>query len=755
MRTVHDIQQQQVLDNLAMFACNPDAFPFFSIATQGTSTVSDNGSLAVTTGWGLAPSASRLIFNAAGVNPTVSRAATEVWTLTPINDSVKLALMRCAFQRAIAGCVGRGASCDCPNCNAILGNFYPLPPQAPLPLAPAGAPISEVAYPPAIQSAVGTDPVVINVSSPESERTHGAEDGPLAITVRFSEPVYVTASENGSVPTLALNVPAPDPKVPVAAKYTSGSATDTLTFTYTPGAKDSVAVLDVASTSALQLNKATIKDAAGNDAKLALPDTLSLHKIKIEAKKGAMTRMFETMEALVSGAGAATAAKPQAGGPPAAAPGGGGSGAGSASGAGSSQPQGLPHVPGIITPYCLSPDNCWFCCGCKKDVPKHCDPLFVGHYGDTYVWVPPSGRNELSKLTLLIQDIAFYQPPTPPTPPTIGITFGPPGGGGAGSAGPGQQNAPAGPTPGTTTMMTETSTTKPNPIGGGTFTTTNGTSTTAIATTAAGTTVAGTAPATSPPFSDQMRQAALNATVQIGTNPDAILFAHKIFALDTILSRHNMSEQQLVDYWSRGVAGPGMNPEDAANISQLLGLLCRSRDWTARPTPPSRQDVEMLLFGTILPDSENKPQLVCKRLADLAALWSRGQFDRDGVTDPNPALRLAILDFYRMDTNCNPVARLGADVLDRIAYSLLRRMPEIPLNAHTVADPLTAYSQAAGAPPAPAIALNWAAVRQRLSELQVPVTSPPPTPSPIPYGGGLLGAAVLLQAANPQPAPTH
>ena len=49
--------------------------------------------------------------------------------------------------------------------------------------------------------------------------------------------------------------------------------------------------------------------------------------------------------------------------------------------------------------------------GPKHHIPKgHCCKL-VGHYCDTYVWVPPEHVDELTKLTLLIEDIRIYEFP--------------------------------------------------------------------------------------------------------------------------------------------------------------------------------------------------------------------------------------------------------------------------------------------------------------------------------------------------------
>ena len=50
MGTVHDLQQQQVLDNLAMFVCNRNSYPYYSTIGPGACTVADQGSLAITNG---------------------------------------------------------------------------------------------------------------------------------------------------------------------------------------------------------------------------------------------------------------------------------------------------------------------------------------------------------------------------------------------------------------------------------------------------------------------------------------------------------------------------------------------------------------------------------------------------------------------------------------------------------------------------------------------------------------------------------
>lgn len=65
-----------------------------------------------------------------------------------------------------------------------------------------------------------------------------------------------------------------------------------------------------------------------------------------------------------------------------------------------------------VTTTCLACSCDWFCVGRKCDVP-HCCDSFVGKYCDTYVWVPPEGRDQLSKLTLVILDFALNDPKKP------------------------------------------------------------------------------------------------------------------------------------------------------------------------------------------------------------------------------------------------------------------------------------------------------------------------------------------------------
>jgi hypothetical protein len=113
---IGDIQTQQVLDNLAMFVCDPNAMPYFSYPSTSAATVTDTGSASG------GPTFAQVVSGALNLN--VSRSAQDSFTLTPVNDPRKLDLMRCAYQRAVSSCCGRGASTTCPDCQTRFNMFY-------------------------------------------------------------------------------------------------------------------------------------------------------------------------------------------------------------------------------------------------------------------------------------------------------------------------------------------------------------------------------------------------------------------------------------------------------------------------------------------------------------------------------------------------------------------------------------------------------------------------------------------------------
>jgi hypothetical protein len=306
MQTIHDLQQQQVLDNLAMFVGNRDAYPYYSVVTQGTCQLTDSGSLAITNGFGR--SGLLFIYSSLGINPMASRQSMESWVINPVNDSVKLSLMRCVYRIAIEGCLGMSPD-GCPNCQNLIQAYY-----GPWDTKSKAGPVKH-----APEAPNHTPSVTPRPAPADTQR------------------------------------PAPSPMPPPAQQ------------SLRPG-KSMTAPFGPAS--------------------------------------------FQAEPTAAQGASVPWPGGPMNLPPPGAA-------------AGGAAPPQLTHVDGIVTPDCLRFKPCWFCSGSKKDVPKHClECNMVGHYCGTYVWIPPEGRDQLTKLMLLIQDIAFYEPvsPSPMAPPG-----GPPG----------------------------------------------------------------------------------------------------------------------------------------------------------------------------------------------------------------------------------------------------------------------------------------------------------------------------------------
>ncbi len=133
---VHDLQQQQVLDNLAMFVQNPNSMPYFSYANSSGAQVTDQANGSATAGGGRAtlyPSSPKtpsnfftppMVLNSLGLTLGAQRTQLESFIVTPVNDPRKLELMRCAYQTAVANC-GRGAvSGTCPDCQTRFKVFY-------------------------------------------------------------------------------------------------------------------------------------------------------------------------------------------------------------------------------------------------------------------------------------------------------------------------------------------------------------------------------------------------------------------------------------------------------------------------------------------------------------------------------------------------------------------------------------------------------------------------------------------------------
>jgi hypothetical protein len=167
-----------------------------------------------------------------------------------------------------------------------------------------------------------TAPVVLGITSPKDNGTY-TTGTIIPVTLRFSEPVNVTYGQGAcyqwqtllpgipcvgwldAYPYLTLETGTTDRN----ADYVSGSGTNTLTFNYTVQSGDTSSDLDYTSNSSLQLNGGTIRDAATNDANLALPNpnetnSLGANKnIVIDANAPVITLKGNNPQTIELGAG--------------------------------------------------------------------------------------------------------------------------------------------------------------------------------------------------------------------------------------------------------------------------------------------------------------------------------------------------------------------------------------------------------------------------------------------------------------------
>ena len=298
--TVHDIYQQQVLDNLAMFVHNRGSYPYFSLIGTGTTSLTDTATLADTNGWAR-NTAGSLLYATAGLNPSLMRAKMGSWATFPINDSVKLTVMRCVYQSALDGCDSSPGG-SCPDCANLFYAYYNMEPPTrsssiPYHGGPPNDPLdpSNTPYYSGTPTAAPAGSYAISTSIP-----FGSQDQYKGFTVQFRGAEAYT----------------------VESSTTSGSTTNPTTT-------------------------------------LIVTQPLTVDR---------RTTPFELF-----------------------------------------QKTRLP-IRGIGTPECLAFQQGWFCHGPK--LPKHLDKgTPYGYYCGTYVWVPPGSIDQLTKLVLLIQDLAYYDPP--------------------------------------------------------------------------------------------------------------------------------------------------------------------------------------------------------------------------------------------------------------------------------------------------------------------------------------------------------
>ena len=89
--TLSEVQHQQVLNNLAAIAVNPDGIPFHVNLHDGTAQITDNGAL---TGQ---------VINQRFLTLGVQRTAVDQWSMTPVTDDITIRLLQLAYRRAVLG----------------------------------------------------------------------------------------------------------------------------------------------------------------------------------------------------------------------------------------------------------------------------------------------------------------------------------------------------------------------------------------------------------------------------------------------------------------------------------------------------------------------------------------------------------------------------------------------------------------------------------------------------------------------------
>lgn len=418
-RTVSDVHTQQVLDNVAKFVHDQHALPHFSYPSTGVSGVTDSG----TANGGFSFNPQRLTGWNFGL--TGSRTNNESYTMVPINDPEKLTLMRCTYQQAVSACTCGSASADCPDCDKRFNSFY-LGSTSPgqtgavtfdgKPIYrfedtvsddPTKAPVTLIYFP---NGDFGADVSVSN--PPNSDVVHlVAKD-----TNKLGEVIYTyLASESKSQPGSQMQL------IPVGShvfkkerlKVTEPEALiDFMQFLTSPPPFQVSQELD----SPQLIDPIASPLQAEPSLRLSNGDSYTLEDIQRDLDAGTLQELNGEIIRLTNGKTLKGMTpkelrdnqvqtdfwvpKPL-----------------------ESSDLERPQVPntvaestnrsGRITAACLH-SQCWFSVGEKCDVPRDCPCHYVGRYCDTYVWVPTCGRDQLTKLTLTILDIANNNAPSSP-----------------------------------------------------------------------------------------------------------------------------------------------------------------------------------------------------------------------------------------------------------------------------------------------------------------------------------------------------
>jgi hypothetical protein len=95
-KTIPDLQERQVIENLARIAANPGALPYYTVINGGTVNINDNGSGGLSDLF-----LQHHVFPSATLSANASRSITGNWTLNPMTNPDRLRAMRAAYQIAL------------------------------------------------------------------------------------------------------------------------------------------------------------------------------------------------------------------------------------------------------------------------------------------------------------------------------------------------------------------------------------------------------------------------------------------------------------------------------------------------------------------------------------------------------------------------------------------------------------------------------------------------------------------------------
>lgn len=113
-QTLADVQERQILDNIAMAIAKPNSTPFFAIPSSGSATVNQSQNASGGLNW------NTFRFTGANLGASGQMGLSENWTLKPINEPERLEMMKCLYQHAV-GDLGRDG---CQDCKTKLANYF-------------------------------------------------------------------------------------------------------------------------------------------------------------------------------------------------------------------------------------------------------------------------------------------------------------------------------------------------------------------------------------------------------------------------------------------------------------------------------------------------------------------------------------------------------------------------------------------------------------------------------------------------------